>query len=338
MTIYNNDVCFLSEDTNVLTNLGYKNIDDLTLEDKLISTNNKVSDIVDIVYKRFSKEDVAYSINFSNGERVLAHENQKWRVKYGDKSVIYNSQKIFESYSREKKVFLFSPKYIDFCDNEKSIISYISKTDLNARALLKRYEFSHAIALITKAYCVAVNSTPLDSFPLAIKEGVRLEIEKRYGKEVFKTIENGTLPQWFFHIPLADRYVVSGILLDELKAFDFEQTSSRTYASLLVNEFFVDDISQILTSVGCTKEVSAQPYTDNISSFCINENVKYMSLSMLKTFPGSDKFEGSYVISVDNMQAVYPGDLGVEGFYEVRIKPKTRGLILGNAPIMTMPT
>ena len=57
MTLYNNDVCFLSEDTDVLTTLGYKNINDLTLEDNLVSTNNKVSDIVDIVYREFRDKE-----------------------------------------------------------------------------------------------------------------------------------------------------------------------------------------------------------------------------------------------------------------------------------------
>ena len=67
MTLYNNDVCFLSEDTDVLTTLGYKNINDLTLEDNLVSTNNKVSDIVDIVYREFRDKELAYVVNFSNG-------------------------------------------------------------------------------------------------------------------------------------------------------------------------------------------------------------------------------------------------------------------------------
>lgn len=338
MTLYNNDVCFLSEDTDVLTTLGYKNINDLTLEDKLVSTNNKVSDIVDIVYREFRDKELAYVVNFSNGERVLAHSNQKWRIRYNGKNVIYDTQKIFEKYSREESVFMPSPKCIDFCTQEEDIVSYISKNDLVAKRLLKRHEFSHAITLIAKAYCLVVNDTDLESFPLAVEENIKELIEESYGKEVFRLVEDGRLPDWFFFMPVSLRHMVSGILLDELDSFDFEQTSSRTYASLLTNEFFVDDISQMLTSVGCTREVSSGDYVDNILSFCVHENVKEMSIAILRNFPGLSKFDGSYIISVENVESVYPRDLGVSGFFEIRIKPKTRGVILGRAPIMVMPT
>ena len=50
--------------------------------------------------------------------------------------------------------------------------------------------------------------------------------------------------------------------------------------------------------------------------------LKRCSIAILRNFPGLSKFDGSYIISVENVEFVYPRDLGVSGFFEIRIKPK----------------
>lgn len=376
MAYSNEDVCFLAQGTKILTTKGYMVVDELSLDDELISANNKVSSIQEITYhdvsvdsglhdvfnvdnvnseksEDFGAKDAddfeCYALNFSNGETVFATTKQKWKIYSNERTVSCNTKRLHEKFSDSENIFIPSPQGIDSSVNFDIQVQAIVDNDRILKKLLRGHDFSHAAILITKAYCHIVNNSPADDAPLIVDKAVEDFIVSHYGRDVFELVKDGALPVWFSVMPISVRHSCCGIILDDIIDVFFEQSIRRTYVRFDVNPFFFDDISALLTSVGCTREVSLsmadikdseeiKTKTINLlSAFCLNEEIRKFSLKTFEQYPVSDKFNGLDVVSVDNIRKVYAKDMGINGFYEIKISPKTRGVIIGNAPVLMFP-